>query len=288
MADRDEMVRRQRALAGFGEAALRSNDVQEILTEACRLVAEALNVNFAKVLELDPATNEALVRAGYGWGASVVGKVRLPLGERSSETHALNTAEPLITQDIATERRFEFPDFMREHGVVALVNVPIFVPGGEPYGLLQVDLREPRDFDEEDIAFLTTYATILGPVIDRLHKVSDLRAARDRNAMLLRELQHRVKNDLAAVQSIIRLRSKGASAEVRDELRIMSERIETLRLVQEQLYSREDVDRVALRPYVQQLLENLSALHRGAGGPWSWRSMSPNSTSRRASPAPWA
>lgn len=267
MADRDEMVRRQEALARFGEAALRSDDVQEILTEACRLVAEALGVDFAKVLEIDRQTNEALVRAGYGWNAGVVGRVHLPLGERSSEAQAINTARPLITRNIAEEERFEFPDFMREHGVVALVNVPVFVPGGEPYGLLQVDSREPRNFGEEDIAFLTTYATILGPVIDRLHKVSDLGQARDRNAMLLRELQHRVKNDLAVVQSIIRLRAKGASEEVREELRIVGERIETLRLLQEQLYSRPDVDRVAIRPYVQELLGNLAAWHQGAAGP---------------------
>lgn len=267
MADRDEMVRRQEALARFGEAALRSDDLQEILTEACRLVAEALGVNFAKVLEIDRQTNEALVRAGYGWNAGVVGRVRLPLGERSSEAQAINTARPLITRNIAEEKRFEFPDFMREHGVVALVNVPVFVPGGEPYGLLQVDSRDPRNFGKEDIAFLTTYATILGPVIDRLHKVSDLGQAQDRNAMLLRELQHRVKNDLAVVQSIIRLRAKGASEEVRNELRIVGERIETLRLLQEQLYSRSDVDRVALRPYLQELLENLAAWHRVAAEP---------------------
>lgn len=266
MADRDEMVRRQEALARFGEAALRSDDVQEILTEACRLVAKALDVSFAKVLEIDRQTNEALVRAGYGWDAGVVGKVRLPLGERSSEAKAINTSRPLITRNIAEEERFEFPNFMREHGVVALVNVPVFVPGGEPYGLLQVDSREPRDFGDEDIAFLATYATILGPVIDRLHKVSDLRQARDRNAMLLRELQHRVKNDLAVVQSIIRLRAKGASEEARNELRIVGERIETLRLLQDQLYSRPDVERVAMRPYVQELLGNLAAWHQGAAG----------------------
>jgi len=123
-----------------------------------------------------------------------------------------------------------------------------------------------RNFGDEDIAFLATYATILGPVIDRLHKVSDLRQARDRNAVLLRELQHRVKNDLAVVQSIIRLRAKGASEEARNELRIVGERIETLRLLQDQLYSRPDVDRVAIRPYVQELLGNLAAWHQGAAG----------------------
>lgn len=130
MADRDEMVRRQRSLARFGEAALRSDDSQEILTEACRLIADALGVELAKVLEIDRGTDEALVRAGVGWRPGIVGKMRLPLSARSSEAYAIETAAPLISRDIAKEDRFEFPAFMREHGVVAMVNVPIFVPGG--------------------------------------------------------------------------------------------------------------------------------------------------------------
>jgi putative methionine-R-sulfoxide reductase with GAF domain len=55
------------------------------------------------------------------------------------------------------------------------VNVPICLPGApqKAYGLLQVDSREPPNFEEEDQEFLRTYATILGPVIDRLFKVHD-------------------------------------------------------------------------------------------------------------------
>lgn len=265
MADKSEMVRRQRALADFGEFALRSEDLQEVLAEACRLVAEALNADLAKILEIQRDDDTALVRAGVGWNPGVVGEVRLPLGERSSEGFALEAAKPVVTQDISKEKRFDVPDFLREHGVVALVNVPIFTPGGKAYGLLQVDAREPRDFGDDDTQFLRTYATILGPVIDRLHKVSDLKEARDRNAMLLRELQHRVKNDLTVIHSLVHLRSAGASAEVRKELQIIEERVDTLRLLHQQLYSGDVADRLPLRPYVVSLLENLVALHEDSG-----------------------
>jgi PAS domain S-box-containing protein len=69
---------------------------------------------------------------------------------------------------------------MRAHGVVAIVNVPIFLPGGEAFGLLQVDARESREFGDDDIQFLRTYATILGPLIDRLRKVRELEANSER------------------------------------------------------------------------------------------------------------
>ena len=59
-------------------------------------------------------------------------------------------------------------------------NVPVFLPGGQPYGLLQADATEPREFGPEDTEFLRTYATVLGPVIDRLHKASRLRTTEER------------------------------------------------------------------------------------------------------------
>ncbi|WP_245436308.1 LuxR C-terminal-related transcriptional regulator [Methylobacterium sp. V23] len=167
-------------LANFGEFALRSENLDEVLTEACRLVAEALGTTRAKILEIHEDRQSLLVRSGVGWKPGIVGRLRLPMGERSSETFAIKEGKPVITQDIRKETRFEFPKFMTEAEVVAVVNAPIFLPGRKPYGLLQVDATEPRDFIQEDTEFLRTYTIILGPVIDRMHKVSDLRTSEDR------------------------------------------------------------------------------------------------------------
>jgi hypothetical protein len=43
-----ERLRQQTALARFGELALRSDDLEEILAEACRLAGEALRTDLAK------------------------------------------------------------------------------------------------------------------------------------------------------------------------------------------------------------------------------------------------
>ena len=43
-----DLLRHQTTLARFGELALRSNDLDEILTEACRLAGEALGTDLAK------------------------------------------------------------------------------------------------------------------------------------------------------------------------------------------------------------------------------------------------
>ncbi|PVE52651.1 hypothetical protein DC429_14995 [Arthrobacter sp. TPD3018] len=178
MPDLDQWARRQQVLADFGEFAIHSEDLDDVLTEACHLVGEALGTGRAKVLEIQKDHHELFVRAGVGWAPDVVGTVRLPMGERSSETYAIEAAQSIISSDIGVETRFDIPDFMKKAGVVALVNVPIFMPGQRAYGILQVDDTKPRDFGDDEIQFLRTYAMILGPVIDRLHLVEE-RARRE-------------------------------------------------------------------------------------------------------------
>lgn len=180
MPDAGRWEKRQKVLADFGEFALRSDDLDAVLTQACRLVAEALGTRHAKVLEIEHESRTLFVRAGVGWGEGIVGRLRLPMADHSSETYSIELGGPVITNDLATEDRFDFPAFLKDAGVRALANVPVFLPGGKPFGLLQVDASEPRVFDDDDSQFLRTYATILGPVIDRLLKVKTLNTAEAR------------------------------------------------------------------------------------------------------------
>lgn len=179
-ARNESLLKRQRVLADFGEFALECQDLDQVLNEACRLVADVLGTGRSKILEIQHGGQSLFVRAGVGWASDVVGQVRLPMSEHSSESFSIDAGRPVITQDIGQETRFTVPEFMRKAGVVALVNAPIFLPGKKPYGLLQVDATEPRDFSDADTEFLRTYTIILGPVIDRLHKMRELRASEDR------------------------------------------------------------------------------------------------------------
>ncbi|MBP0447255.1 PAS domain S-box protein [Roseomonas sp. SSH11] len=212
MPDFARMMERQQVLANFGEFALRSQDLDQILSEACRLVGEALGAGRAKILEVHHAERQLLVRAGVGWNPGIVGNLRLPMEEHSSETFAIEAGEPVITQDISKEDRFNVPPFMKEAGVAALVNVPIFLPGGRTYGLLQVDDTRPRDFGEHEIQFLRTYASILGPVIDRLLMARSLHSSEERfrhtveaaldYAIFLSDPQDRITDWLPGAQAV--------------------------------------------------------------------------------------
>ena len=182
--DHRERLHQQTFLGRFGELALKSDDLDEILTEACRLVGEALGTDLAKVMELKDDGETLFVRAGVGWKPGVVGEAIVKVSDETSEAHALKTNEPMISPDIAKETRFRYPPFLVDNGVKAVANVTIIGADGKPpFGLLQIDSREPRQFTDSDTAFLRTYANLLAAAVNRLRVASDLR---DREAWLRR------------------------------------------------------------------------------------------------------
>jgi GAF domain-containing protein len=77
---------------------------------------------------------------------------------------------------------------LQDHGVQAFVNVLILSGSGPPFGVLQVDSRSPRAFQPSDIAFLRTYANLLGAAIDRCRVVAQLRQALQDKEWLINEL----------------------------------------------------------------------------------------------------
>lgn len=194
------LVHQQAVLAKFGELALRSDDLDEILTEACRLVGEALRTDMAKVMELQDDGTTLLVRAGVGWPPGVVGHATAKAESGSSEGYALQTGEPAVSRDIATEKRFRYPQFIVDAGVKALVNVVILGGKGRcPYGILQVDSLEPRDFSRPDTEFLRSYANLLAAAVERLRIAAQTR----RHAISLRESEERYRTLATQIPQLV-------------------------------------------------------------------------------------
>jgi signal transduction histidine kinase/CheY-like chemotaxis protein len=216
------LLRQQTILAKFGELALKSDDLDEILTEACRLVGEALGTDLAKVVELQADGHTLLVRAGVGWKPGVVGKVTIQADDDTSEGMALKTGEPMISPDIGKETRFRYPPFLTENGVRAVANVIII--GGkdrQPFGILQVDSREPRPFTDEDTIFLRSYANLVAAAVDRMRTTGDVREGEERLRRSHEALEQRVvERTRDLVEANDKLRTEAAERErIEDALR---------------------------------------------------------------------
>ena len=171
-------ARRQALVASFGTRALtEGSDLDALLAEAAAHAAAGLGVERAQVLQHRPGADDFLVRAGVGWKPRVVGRVTLPTGMASPPGRALRTGAAVALEDVRTAEGFEWSGLLREHGVVSLVDVPVRVPAGAAWGVLEADAEAPRRFGREHEHFLRSLAGLLGAAIHRLEVEAALRAS---------------------------------------------------------------------------------------------------------------
>src|SRR5262249_61163835 len=104
------------------------------------------------------------------------------------------------------EERVRTPELLVKYGIRRAMNV-ILQGDGSPFGVLEVDSRSEGEFVEHDLAFLQGAANILGMAIERQRHERSLKLALERQKLLLRELNHRVKNSLSIVSSMLSLQA---------------------------------------------------------------------------------
>jgi two-component sensor histidine kinase len=252
---------RQQALLGeFGRSALQTRDIAQILQRATELCAQGLETPFAKVLEYMPDDKRLLVRAGIGWASGTIGQVSLGIDLESPAGYAFQTGQMIISNHLLEETRFRTPKLLSDHGIRRAINV-LIARGGEghlPFGVLEVDSPESGQFDVADADFLAGFAGLLGIAIERQHADADLREALDHQAMLTREMSHRVKNSLASVVGLLRVQSRSAqSEEVRNALHDAASRITTIAQVHDHLWRSTKIGFVDIADFAGELCRKL-------------------------------
>jgi two-component sensor histidine kinase len=253
-------LRQQAAIAEFGSHALRTHDLDTLLQRASALVATGLDIKQAKVLELLPNGDQLLVRAGVGWGPDVVGKATIGADGRSPAGHALKTDQPVVSEDLSQEPRFDVPELLREHGIRSAINV-IIRGEGPPFGVLEVDSRQVRQFTQGDIDFLQNCANLIASAIDRLAAEARLRRALEEKEVLLHELQHRVKNSLQEITALVELQGRQVEPAARRPLEVLGGRLKALSVIYRKLYLADHHTEVDFGAYLNELLDELFAFH---------------------------
>jgi len=98
------------------------------------------------------------------------------------------------------------------------------------------------------------------------HTNAKLRASEERKEALLREVHHRVKNNLAVICSLLYLQSTHTDDKESVQIfRDMENRVHSMALVHETLYDSENLARVNFAEYANALAKDILSSHRGPG-----------------------
>ena len=248
-------IRQQELLAELGVLALQGASFTEMLNHTAGITAEGLGAEYCKVM--DPAEKRLLVRAGVGWDEGVVGHATVGADLASPAGYALRTGKPVISNHLENEQRFRTPELLIEHGIRRAMNV-ILQGDGSPFGVLEVDSRSEGEFSEHDIAFLQGAANILGMAIEQQQYQRKLQAALERHQILLKEVNHRVKNSLQVVSSMLYLQASAVDDRVlSDRLNEASTRISAVGRAYERLAYNAEYENIGLAAYLREVIGDL-------------------------------
>src|SRR5215470_6425313 len=264
-------IREQAALYEFTDRLQRAKTLDDVYDPALDAIIGGLQCSRASILLRD---NAGVMRFVASRGLSE--PYRRAVDGHSPWGSDVRGPEPICVDDVA---RAAFPEPLKRmvvaEGIHALALIPLPL-AGRPIGKFVAYYDGPHAFPRAEVDLAVTIARQLGFSIERIRTEQALRESEARQSailesarrraeqaeaqrrMLLGELNHRVKNNMQMLQSLLGVAARQAgSAEAREVLEEASGRISAMAAAQRVLYTTPDATRFNARDFLTTVCETM-------------------------------
>jgi len=169
-----QIARFQSVLARIGTLAVSDAPAQELMSEAVKHTAEALDVELCKILVQRESDDHLAVVAGIGLDPELIGKLTIEGGTHSQAGFAIRERLPVVVPDLRKETRFTPSKLLTEHGGIAGMCVPMLVED-RVYGAMTAHSKSVRDFTIKELEFFCTVANTVATVLERRRRADTQR-----------------------------------------------------------------------------------------------------------------
>jgi two-component sensor histidine kinase len=227
-----------------------------------------MSVSGVALLEEDGSAMKA-----YAFAGQVPASPRrlFDLADMPTARRCLASKDVLLIEDLQKITDPQNQEVVVEFTMRSVVLIPLFMQG-RCIGMMGLSDPKPRKFTDADRRLARLLGSQASVILANSRLYTQIRRALDLHrqlleqtrrdagtkAILLRELHHRVKNNLAGIVGLLSMEGPGLEAEARQWLDRVIERIRTMARAHE-LFSR-GVDQVGLPELVEQVLPSLSVL----------------------------
>lgn len=250
----------------INQLIVRARDTAEIFSESCRIAVEYGNFRMAWIGLVDKNEQAVIPAAWSGHEEGYLAVIKkipvsdIPEGRGPTGT-AIREGRFFYCNDILNDPVMApWRDEALKRGYRSSIALPI-ITGGIVIGAFSIYSGEPGYFNDEEIRLLTEVTRDIGFVLEKL--TADEQLKKDEAAMrqllshrdiLMKELHHRVKNNLGVVSGLLALERD----RITDELsrRILTDargRISSIMGIYERLYLSDDVTHIDLNLYIGDL-----------------------------------
>jgi two-component sensor histidine kinase len=184
--------------------------------------------------------------------------------DASSSGRCLGSGESVSIEDVLTDAPYEpFRGQAATAGFRAVHSTPLLGRSGEALGVLSLHFRNPHRASGQDVRRLELYVRQAVDFIERHRFDTELRASLNERDALLKELHHRVKNNLQVVMSLLEMQGRHApDPRVTSSLSEARNRITAIAAIHEMLYQSGSFSRVDLGRYARRLVPHVVSLYQ--------------------------
>lgn len=186
-------------------------------------------------------------------------RIAMPLYFNLFETEKI-----IITRDTLTETKtaelYEF--YLKPHDIQSLMDVPVRIEG-EMIGVICFEnVGAPREWTLQEQKYGLVAAQMLSLTIESHNKQlakKALELALEEQTILLQEVNHRVKNNLSIVASLMNLQSEKSHDDYHKQLFMeCRNRLESIASVHELIYKAKSYSHINFKEYLNQIIEHIS------------------------------
>ncbi len=168
-----------------------------------------------------------------------------------------NSTTDLLASTTEKDRQTHTRNRCNAEGYESVAMVPLR-SGDEIIGLLQINDRRRNRFTLEMIRFFEGLGSSIGIALVRKRQTVELIRSGREKELLLKEIHHRVKNNLQIIASLLRLRTRYSGDErVEEILRESQNRIQAMAAVHSMLYKSANFAEINIGDYIRETATQL-------------------------------
>lgn len=216
------------ALAEISEVVTSPQYLDDILEVVTGMAAQMMGAAVCSIFLLDESGRYLVLRSAQRATSPYRQRPPLAMGEGVVGQVAAS-GKALYIADVRRDPRYLAQEMAQSEGLVSLLSVPLSVRE-RVIGVLNCYTAEERSFSDEQKALFFTLANQTALAIENSRLVT--------NAAMVREMHHRIKNNLQTVAMLMQLQQAEAAAEVRQELTVAIHRVHSIAAIHEVLAER--------------------------------------------------